>query len=334
MSISINQKIEHKYLDDIADMPPPRWVNGVNWDAYGEGFNRDNGVLFASQLRYLESQLYETKYPALKARTLFPVDYSVPAGAKQHGYNMVDGYGESKFIDNYSDDLPMVGVSVTRSIGPIAGFGVGADYSIQDIREAQMAGFPLNALKLRTARRAWEIRLDNIAIDGLDDIGIPGFLSISDVPTSTASGTTSSWASKTGADMLKDMYKMIADTRDLTEGVEVPDRLVLSPRNYTRIMQTNVSTQYPQTVLQAFMENNGVPGMQVDSWIKLQGASAGSDKMISYRYDQDVVKLVIPQEFEMLPPQPRNLSFVVNTHARTAGIQMVYPKACRKMESL
>ncbi|WP_419636502.1 major capsid family protein [Thiolapillus sp.] len=332
--ISIDNKVEHKYLEDFADMPIPAWTHGVNWDMYGGKFNRDNGVLFATQLRYMEAQLYETKYPALKSREIFPIDYAVPAGAKEAGYDMWDGYGEAKVIDNYSDDLPMVGVSMSRSIGPIAGFGVGADYSIQDIREAQMAGMPLNAFKLRVARRAWEIRLDNIALNGIPDVKIPGFLSISDVPTSTASGTTTSWANKDGEAMLKDMYKMVTDTRNLTNGVEEPNRLVMSDRNYSRIMQTRVSQYTDKKVLPEFLENCRVPGMQVIPWFKLQGASAGSDKMISFRYDQDVVKLIIPLEFEMLPPQPRNLTFVINTHARCGGIQMVYPKACRKMENL
>ena len=134
--------------------------------------------------------------------------------------------------------------------------------------------------------------------------------------------------------MLKDMYKMVTDTRDLTNGVEEPNRLVMSDRNYSRIMQTRVSQYTEKKVLPEFLENCRVPGMQVIPWFKLHGASAGSDKMISFRYDQDVAKLIIPQEFEMLPPQPRNLSFVINTHARCGGIQMVYPKACRKMENL
>ena len=46
--ISINNKVEHKYLEDVADMPIPAWTNGINWDMYGDKFNRDNGVLFAT----------------------------------------------------------------------------------------------------------------------------------------------------------------------------------------------------------------------------------------------------------------------------------------------
>ena len=48
----------------------------------------------------------------------------------------------------------------------------------------------------------------------------------------------------------------------------------------------------------------------------------------------DVVELIIPQEFESFPPQARNLSFVVNCHARVGGVSWRYPLAAAYMDGL
>jgi hypothetical protein len=48
---------------------------------------------------------------------------------------------------------------------------------------------------------------------------------------------------------------------------------------------------------------------------------------IVYDRNPEVVKLVIPQEFEIQPPQPRNLAFVVPCFARYGGVSWRYPVA-------
>ena len=35
----------------------------------------------------------------------------------------------------------------------------------------------------------------------------------------------------------------------------------------------------------------------------------------------------VPMMFEQFPPQPRNMEFVINCHAKFAGVSIYYPKA-------
>jgi hypothetical protein len=45
-----------------------------------------------------------------------------------------------------------------------------------------------------------------------------------------------------------------------------------------------------------------------------------------------VVHLVIPQDFEQMPPQPKNLAFSVPTHGRIGGVTFHYPLAAAYMD--
>ena len=43
-------------------------------------------------------------------------------------------------------------------------------------------------------------------------------------------------------------------------------------------------------------------------------------------------EIIIPQEFEQLPPQPVNLSFKIPCHKRFGGVQIRFPRASTYMD--
>jgi len=326
--MKLTNEVRLDHLAEFEKRPLPKWVERVNWESYNMDSNE--GVIFARQLEYVESRAYEVKYPTLKGRELFPVDYSVPSAAETFSYRMYDHQGAFNLITNYGDDFRRVNVTGTEVTGKIHSFGASVEYSVQDIRAAAMAGVPLQDHEVRAARRAAEQKLDDIILNGEANGNLYGIMTHPNIPTAAvpngASGTAT-WATKTADEILADLNAIVTDMVDLTKGVEAPTDLILPIAQYELINNTPRSATSDTTILEFFLRNNQHV-QRVHSWYKLKGAgTGGTDVMIAYRRDPEVVEVVIPQEFEMFPPQPKNMAFNIPCHARYGGVRIRYPLA-------
>ena len=316
------------HLDQFEKNPLAAWVQGVNWASFNMDANE--GAIFARQLEYVESRVYETKYPTLKSRELFPVDYSVPTGAETYTYRMYDHQGAFNLITNYSDDFKRVNITGTETTGKIHSFGASVEYSVQDLRAAALAGLPLQDHEIRAARRASEQKLDDIVLNGEANGNLFGIMTHPNIPSAAVPngvGGNPQFSTKTPAEIYADLVAIVTDMVELTNGVEAPTDLVLPIAQYNLINDTRLADGTDTTILQFFLKNNQYI-QRVHSWYKLAGAGAGGvDVMLAYRNDPEVLEIVIPQEFEMIPPQARNMSFNVPCHARFGGVRVRYPLA-------
>lgn len=324
-------KVRLDHLVPFEKSPIAKWVGRLtNLDA-------NEGLIFSRQLEFIDQTLYETKYPSLKARDLFPIDNRIPNAAESFTYYTVDKHGAFELITNYSDDLRNIEHTGEQTVGMIKGFGAAIAYSVQDVRAAQMAGIPLNDMQFRTARELWERRLDDIAFSGLTNGNLMGVMNHPNIPTGAVpngAGGTSHWTSKTPNEILSDMNAMSMETTDLTNGVESPDHLVMPIAQYEHISMTPRSSVNDTTILDFFLRTS-VNIRVIVPWYKLKGAgTGGTDAMFSYRRDPSTVELVVSQEFEVFPPQERNMAFKIPTHARTGGLKIRYPLSFRIKEGI
>ena len=324
----LTHEVRFDHLEQFEKNPVAAWVHGVNWASYNMDANE--GVIFARQLEYVESRAYEVKYPTLKGRELFPVDYSVPSAAETFTYRMFDHQGAFNLITNYSDDFRRVNVTGIEVTGKVHSYGASVEYSVQDIRAAAMAGLPLQDHEVRAARRAAEQKLDQIILNGEAGGNLYGIMTHPNVPNAAVpagASTDTEWTEKTPDEILADLNAIVTDMVDLTKGVEAPTDLILPIAQYEYINNTDRSTTSDTTILEFFLRNNAHI-QRVHSWYKLKGAgSGGTDVMIAYRNDPEVIQSVIPQEFEMFPAQPKNMAFNIPCHARFGGVRIRYPLA-------
>lgn len=326
--MKLTNEVRLDHLNQFEKNPVAGWVQGYNWSAFNMDANE--GVIFARQLEYIESRIYEVKYPTLMGRELFPVDYSVPSGAETFTYRMFDHQGAFNLITNYSDDFHRVNVTGEETTGKIHSYGASVEYSVQDLRAAAMAGLPLQDHEVRAARRASEQKLDDIILNGEAKGNLYGIMTHPNVPNAAVpngAGGTATWATKTPDEILFDLNDIVSDMVALTKGVEAPTDLVLPIAQYNLINDTARSSTSDTTILEFFLKNNQYV-KRVRSWYKLTGAGAGStDVMLAYRNDPEVLETVIPQEFEMFPPQANNMAFKVPCHSRFGGVRIRYPLA-------
>jgi hypothetical protein len=286
------------------------------------------------QLEYVKAQTYDIKYPELRARQLIPLDTSADPGAETVAYLQWDEIGIAKVIANYADDLPMVTALVQKFFQGVEGIGQAYDYSIQDLRRSAMSGSQLEMHKARAARHGVELRIDDIAAVGYAAGRMKGFVNHPNISiaAATSDGTSARWVGgrdtpKAPADIEKDMHDSVVTIWNATKEIFAPDTLVLPTTEYGHISTTALGPYGDMTILKRFTTNSSVKN--VTSWHKLATADAAGTgpRMVTYKRSPEVLELVIPQEFEQLPPQAHNLAFVVPCHARCGGVVVRYPLA-------
>lgn len=309
-------------IRDVDDLV--RKIDSHRYDA-GEtaGFQRS--------LLFVEAEIYQTEYPANRARQFIPVDGTVPAWADSFAWRIWNWAGMAQIITRYSDDLPAVDVMAAELIQKVQPIGDSFGYSVQDLRAASKNNVNLETEKGELARQAIENKIEQLATFGDAGAGLPGFLNNGNVPVLSAPGTlTGDWLNPatTPAQILADMHAIAASIVTLTLNTHAPDTLLLPLAHYAKVSTTQLNIYSDATILDAFLKQS--PWIKdVDQWTYLSKADAArtGPRAVCYQRNPKVVRLVIPQPFEMMPPQPKNLAFVIPCHARFGGVSWRYPLA-------
>jgi len=287
-------------------------------------------VFFQRELEAVKSKTYDVKYPELKCRRLIPVSFDAGAGAESIVYQQYDQVGMAKIISAYGSDLPRADIVGKEFVAKIKSLGCSYGYNIQEIRNANMAGKPLQSRKAAAAKRAILQKENNIAYFGDASTGLVGFLNNPNVTqTVVPNGVSASplFADKTPDEILADLNGAANFIVESTNGVEIPDTLLLPLAQYNYIKSTPRSANSDTTILQYFLDNNGY--IKTVEWVnELKGVgNGGVDVMVCYRRDPDVLTLEIPQDFEQFPEQEQGLEYVVPCHQRIGGVLVYYPMA-------
>ncbi len=290
-------------------------------------------AVLARQLEHLKTKVYDVIYPQFKARQLIPVSNEADPGAETITYQQWDSFGMATWISNYGDDLPLVDALTEDFTSKIKGMGVAYQYSVQDLRRSALSGTSLPEKKARATRRFIEQKIEDVAATGEAVLNILGIANNPNVALITP--TTGTWSTATAAEMIADLDKLVFSIILLTAETYPPTRIVLPLALYNIIARKRLSTtgDTSHTVLQDYIDSS--PSVtEIIPWNKLATANAAGTgpRIIAYTPDPDVLSLEIPQEYEQFPPQAKNLAFVVNTHARTAGVLMPLPMAVAYMD--
>lgn len=301
-------------------------IKSVNLDANQTAF-------FARELEYIKARTYDVEYPELKAMQLIPVSTEAGPGAESITYHQYDQLGVAQIIANYAQDLPRADIKGKEFTTPVRSLGTSYGYSLQEIRAAQFAGKNLEQRKANAARRAVEQKMNKIAWFGSDEYGLQGFLTNPNVTRAAvpADGTGAStlWENKTPDQILRDMNELVNGIVDLTNGVEMPNTLLMPIKQYTLISTRARSATSDTTIMEFFLRNN--PMITSIEWVnELKGASQltpGQDIMVAYDRNPDKLTFEVPQMYEQFAAQERGLEFVVPAHARVSSVLVYYPLA-------
>ena len=295
-------------------------------------------MFFARELEAVKAQAYDVIRAPLRAFDLIPLDQTESPGAESIVYEQYDATGLAKIISDYADDLPRNDVKGKQFIARVRSVGNSYGYSLQEIRAAQLAGKPLQQRKVSAATRSQREAWNRVAFYGDAEHGLQGWLTNSNIPSDAVendgTGDATEWDTKTPEQILRDMNDLVNGIVTRTNGAEQPDTLVLPIDQYTKITTTRADSGTDTTIAQYFLNNSPfIDSLEWSNEISAEQRTANlggddpytGDIMIAYRRSPDAFWFEMPQPFEQLPVQERNLEFVVPCHSRIAGVLIPYP---------
>lgn len=304
-------------------------INNVNANPDPTRLDADETAFFKRQLEHVKSGSYDVKYKELMAKKLFPVDTSAPSGAKTITYRTFTKVGMAKIISDYANDFPRVDIYGEERMARCRGIGDSYGYSIEEIREAQLANMNLNQRRADAAREAIEQKVDSIGWNGDDDYNLQGFIGYTGVTEYTipsdGTGISKLWSTKTPDQIVRDVTGLISAIIVTTNGREKPDTLLCPTAAYLILANTRMTDGDSKTILTFIKENN--PFISTIEMVnELTGAGAGStNRLYAYTKSPKHITFEIPQSFEQFNAQQKGMEFVVPCHEKTGGIIIYYP---------
>ncbi len=325
------------YLDQAMEFIAPGGKYTIPETGRKLDWRQDAGesAFLERELEMIEARIYEYKLRELKFRRLFPVS-NEGQGADTIAYDIVRGAGIAKIIANGGDDLPRADTFVDRFYAVVRPVGIAFGYTTQELRNAAFANKPLEAQRGSAARRGMEEKLSDLAWNGDSAYNIVGILDNANIPQSQtaapASGSDRTWAGgdKTPLEIISDITTAVSDIVSTTNQVHKPNTVVMPVAQYEYLIKTPYSDRVPMSIMRYIMDPLNKFGIDmIEQAPELEATGpGGEDQMLVYERTDEVLQFRIPMELRAMPPEQRNLEFLINMESECAGLVVRYPLAC------
>lgn len=314
---------KHEHYDE-ADLPAVKKIVVAL-----AGMREDEGLFSARQLDYVKTRTYDKKLPPMVGLTLVPISTEVPEWAETFTYFMYDEVGMAKIVANYADDLPRADVKGEEKVAQIKNIGDSYGYSVMELRAAAANRSDLPTRKSMAARKAIEIKLNQMALIGDRKFGLYGLVNHPNVPLVV--GLHGDWLNPatTPDQILVDLDMIYDAVTNQSKDVHTPTRIVMPTEQRSRIFSRRVPDSNGKTAGQFFLDKH--PGLQIIGAAEFKGAGAnGKDLILAYEYSEENLAMELPMPFNQLAAQARGLELVVPCLARAGGVVVYYPLSMAK----
>jgi hypothetical protein len=299
-------------------------------------------AMLERELTQLRTVVFTEETAPVLGRQFVPQATDIAASVEQYAYKVFRKVGKAKIGGNDADDAPLVDVVAKEITGKVYPVRDAFKYALNELREAARVGTPLEQMRALTAREVIEQGIDemiafgNTAEPGEEsNVLTKGLLNNTDVEdgeggTGSAIVSLTNWTDATDPDVIAgELHSLVTPIVVDSKQSVFPTDIILPTDRYSLISQKKVGVDNDTTILRSFLANN--PYIQrVSQWWRLDDLGTNSTgRAVCYRRDPMILQSVIPQEFEMLPPQARNYAFVVNCQARCGGVKVYRPYGMR-----
>ena len=292
----------------------------------------NTALFFQSELETIESKIYETKFPARKFAEgmIIPITQLADRTSKKLTYVMTTRTGLAKMINNYALDLPAVSITGKEVTINLKHLGASFQYTMFELQAAMKLGKPLIADGAKAGLKAIVDKLNKIAVDGEEAHGIYGFKHLLDtyvsevILTNDGTGSSKKFSTKTFTMIMRDLNSLANNVIENTEGSETPDTMLVPLTTYN-LISTVFNTSTDNTVLKLFLATNPyikevIPVPELETM-----GAGGTRRIVVYEKNPDKISFEVPVPYESLPPEPKNLAWVINQYALTGGVFSRYP---------
>lgn len=293
-------------------------MQGVKADA------TDMGIWTAQELHKIRSAAYEKEYPAGSALRVFPVTNELSDTDKTFGYQTFDKVGYAKIIADYTDDLPTVDALMSTEFGKVFRLGNAFLISIDEIKAGQRTGKSLSNRKANAAQNAHDHLVNTLVFKGSKPHKI---LSVFDHPNITKIVADKQWfeplgKTKNPEDAYNDLTNAIEALETQTDGQHRATHILIPPSVRKVLMVRMPETT--ESYLDYFMKQNG--GITIEAIAELEDIDGtGKKGVLVYEKDPMNMSIEIPEAFNMLPAQPKDLHFKVPCTSKCTGLTIYRP---------
>lgn len=287
------------------------------------------GLFLQRQLEYIRPQVFEIQYSDIKYPTILPVTSEAGSGAQTFTYRIMDSTGEFRLLADNAADLARADISQVEKSINIRSFGGSFGYTVQELRAAQMANIALEQRRAAAVRRAYEEKVESVALFGESTVGLAGFFNNASVDIVAAD----KWFTTVGItaqEMIELLNYGVSAIINGSNMKEQPDTILMGYDDYNKVSTTRNSDSSDVTVLEYFLRTNPyITNVEpINQLVKgKNNGKLNTNRMVVYKRDPEKVQLHIPQPLELFPPQQRGLEFIVPAHARVGGVALYYPKS-------
>jgi len=296
--------------------------------------NYNEGAFLADQLQHIIPGVLRKPYAEIVYPRICPVSLEVNPGATSIKRTIWDRTGNYDLIADSADDLPRSGVKVGEIVNEIREFGGAFDYTQSELLSAKMAGVALTSERADAVRDAYERRNNITCLFGRAGTGLRGMLNHPAIDRVVVTGNSSdAWfndPNTTPQQMLDLLNFGVTQMRANSKQVEQPDSVLMGESDHRIASTTCRSSTDNTTVLELFLKMN--PSIKsVEPINELDPANSGGNlsarRMLFYKKDPVKGKFHITLPLTFLPPQPKNLNFIVPSMSKLGGFIPEFPLA-------
>lgn len=286
------------------------------------------GFITPQQLR-IETEVYETVYPAFDYAALMPVNTDGDMWDAGSIYYSGDIAGAAQWFSGRADDFPFADVSMEAFERANHLAAIGYEWSTGELIRAARAGRNLTAQKAGAARRVAEQFIYQVALSGSAEKNFVGAINNAAVPASAAPGA---WGAATTPEViLTDVNAVLLAPGNATRDNYQADILMLPP-TAIQYLAGRMIAGTTTTLLDFIRTQNAlttVTGrpLTVRALFELETAGAGATRrMAAWARDRNVIQFHLPGPHTFLPPYQRSaLSYEVAGIMNIGGTEFRIP---------
>ncbi|MEG0209057.1 MULTISPECIES: major capsid family protein [Gammaproteobacteria] len=276
------------------------------------------GIWTVGQLTQLLKRQYNESYPETSALALFPVTTEIARTTRKFEYLKMDGVAMAKIIADYTDDLPTVDASHSLETGTVHMLGNAFLISVDEIETGNALNQSLSQRKAQYAREAHESLVNHLVFKGSKPHKI---LSVFDHPNITrVTSATGAWNdAEKASDELTDLIEKM---ETLTNGQHKITDIVIPPSQ-----RKLLAKRMPETTMSYLdwfkSQNNGITITSISELEDIDGI--GTKAVLAYEKNPLNMSIEIPEAFNMLPMQAKDIHFKVPCKSKTTGLIVYRP---------
>lgn len=275
------------------------------------------GLWTVEQMKQILKRQYEAMYPQTSALALFPVTTELAPTTTSFEYRSFDGVTSAKIIADYTDDLPTVEAMSNIETGRAHRLGNAWLISKDEIAVGSALGSSLSDRKASLAREGHETLVNRLVFKGSKPHRIVSVFNHPNISRITSAG----WG--TDAEVANDeLEDLIEKIETVTNGSNRVTDIVIPPSKRRLLAKRMPETT--DSYLDYFKKQNA--GITITSIAELEDIDGnGTKAVLAYEKNPLNMSIEIPEPFNMLPMQPKDLHFKVPCTSKCTGLIVYRP---------